>query len=615
MLGLVLALLLVGPLATGAVRTQDFLALQAGTTGLIALWLARLALGLRFNLLLPPLTWFVLAFAALAVGRYFTADIEYVARQELLRLLLYAVVFLVVLTQLHKQEHVTVIAVTLLGLGAAEAMYALYQYLSGSTRVWHFIKPYLHRGSGTYISPNNLAGLLELLLPLGLAYLLVGRFRPVTKVLVGYATVMIAAGIAVSISRGSWLATGLTVVVLCLLLIRYPGYRVQAMVMLLAVVAAGAAFASRSVHLQQRFKDMPLTQDIELTSRYEIWGATWRMWRDAPWLGVGPGHFDYRFREYRPDRVQRRPDRAHNDYLNTLADWGVAGGVIVLGGLFALGAGVARTWEHVRKGKKEFGNPLTNKFAFVLGAALGLLALAIHSLVDFNMHIPGNALVAVTLAALLTSHLRFATERYWLEAGALSRALLAAGLVAVLGVFVATGWRQGREQRWLARAQAAPERPAAALQALQNAFAVEPRNPATAFDAGELLRKAAWQGHSDADELALKALEWFRRAIALNPHDARAWLNAGMCLDWVGRAAESAPFYERANQLDPAGYHTLAHIGWHYVQLGNYAAAKPWFERSRRLFPEDNPIADSYLKIIEERLAQGAAAQRRGGME
>src|ERR1041384_5182850 len=69
----------------------------------------------------------------------------------------------------------------------------------------------------------------------------------------------------------------------------------------------------------------------------------------------------------------------------------------------------------------------SNKFAFVLGASVGLVAILVHSIVDFNMHIPANAILAIALMALLTGHLRFATDRYWISAGRPVKAL--AGVV------------------------------------------------------------------------------------------------------------------------------------------------------------------------------------------
>ena len=53
----------------------------------------------------------------------------------------------------------------------------------------------------------------------------------------------------------------------------------------------------------------------------------------------------------------------------------------------------------------------------MLGASLGLLSILIHSVVDFNMQIPANAVTAITLMALLTAHWRFGTERFWVNPG------------------------------------------------------------------------------------------------------------------------------------------------------------------------------------------------------
>ena len=50
------------------------------------------------------------------------------------------------------------------------------------------------RASGTYISPNNFAGFLGMLLPLATAYILVGRMKPVVRVLLGYAALVMAGG-------------------------------------------------------------------------------------------------------------------------------------------------------------------------------------------------------------------------------------------------------------------------------------------------------------------------------------------------------------------------------------------------------------------------------------
>src|SRR6266699_6527820 len=107
----------------------------------------------------------------------------------------------------------------------AIASYAVYQFLKDSTRVWHVFTGYEHRASGTYICPNHLGGFLELLLPLGLAYTLAGRLKPVGKVFLGYAALVILAGIAATVSRGTWLASGLALLLFFGVLLFHRAYR------------------------------------------------------------------------------------------------------------------------------------------------------------------------------------------------------------------------------------------------------------------------------------------------------------------------------------------------------------------------------------------------------
>jgi len=80
----------------------------------------------------------------------------------------------------------------------------------------------------------------------------------------------------------------------------------------------------------------------------------------------------------------------------------------------------------------------------------------------------------------------------------------------------------------------------------------------------------------------------------------------GWCLDWLGKQTESGPYFDKANQLDPNGYYTLAMIGMHYFEIGNLAASKPWFERSLRLQWNDNPISKTYLQLADQRLMETA---------
>lgn len=609
-LGLVLAILVFGPLATGAVRTLEFLIVQGLTLGVMLLWGVRVWVN-RTQFLWPPICWAVFVFVAYAIGRYLTCDIEYVGRQELIRILVYAFLFFAILNNLHGQEETQIISYTMIFLAMGISCYAIYQFLTGSQYVWHFYTDYTPgRASGTYISPNHLAGLLELLLPLGLTYTLVGRSKPLTKVFLGYAALVMVAGLGVTVSRGGWISAGVALIVLLGILALHRNYRLPSLVLMVLLTAVCGFFITKTQFFKERLKaGVDDSKNLELSVRYELWRSAALMWRDHVWFGVGPGHYDYRFRAYRPEAVQLRPDRAHNEYLNTLADWGVVGATIVAVALGALGVGLIKSWRYVRRSETEFRSNLSNKFAFVLGAALGLLALLVHSVVDYNMHIPANAILAISLMALVSSHLRFATDRYWLTARTWGKITASVVLAVGLTYLGYQEVRLGREYVWLKRAARAAEHSTEQIAMLERAFAIEPRNFKTAYSLGEVNRILSLETGEDAP--AQKAIEWYARGIQTNPFDGYNYLRTGICLDWLERHDESEVYYSKADELDPNGYYMAAHIGRHYVEVGNYAAARPWLERSLRLewTSPYNMIATSYLAIANERLLEAASNQ------
>ena len=101
----------------------------------------------------------------------------------------------------------------------------------------------------------------------------------------------------------------------------------------------------------------------------------------------------------------------------------------------------------------------------------------------------------------------------------------------------------------------------------------------------------------------------YARGMELDRYDGYNYLRFGMCLDWLDRHDEAEPYFDRANALDPNGYYTAAHVGWHYVQAGDYSAARTWLERSLRLHWQENVTASSYLNIAERKLIENASSQ------
>jgi O-antigen ligase len=151
--------------------------------------------------------------------------------------------------------------------------------------------------------------------------------------------------------------------------------------------------------LVERFSSL---QSLEITGgkRASMRADTWRIFLDHPWAGTGLGSFQAVFPAYETLYDGKIVNHAHNDYLEGLAETGVAGGlccVWFLGVLF---------FDSLRRLSQSNGAFISTIQLSGLVACLGFLT---HALFDFNLHIPANALLFFLLANLATSEIRPST--------------------------------------------------------------------------------------------------------------------------------------------------------------------------------------------------------------
>jgi O-antigen ligase len=126
-------------------------------------------------------------------------------------------------------------------------------------------------------------------------------------------------------------------------------------------------------------------------SRLQVYAATLRAAIEFLPFGSGLSTFADVFQRFQGD-VGAYMDYAHNDYLQAFMELGLAAPVIVA---LLLAAYVMRMWELLRA---EGGRSFT---LLQLGAGLGMLPMILHSLFDFALHMPANAMWFATLAGVL----------------------------------------------------------------------------------------------------------------------------------------------------------------------------------------------------------------------
>ena len=623
--GLVLAALVFSALATGAVRPLEFAVVELLVAAAGILWVARIWLEPRRNrLLIPPVGGCLLLILGYALFHYLRADVEYTARAEVLRLLVYALLFFVVLNNLHKSDWTQLALYVLVFTGVAIAIYGIVQVIAGLDHVWNFTRPdqYAGRGSGTFINPNHFAGFLGMLLPVCLAAVLTGRVSQPMRILLGYSALLLLGGVAVSMSRGGWISTSLSLAAVIGILGWQRQFRLRGILLTCVVFGLIGAFLLKSDFAQDRLRNInqPGTMG-HVGSRAELWGAAIDVWQEEKLMGVGPGHFDHRFPAHRPERLQSRPVRVHNDYLNTLVDWGLVGMLLVGLMLGTMISGIIKSWKYSQRTSRDLSAKTSNRAAFVLGSTIGLGSIALHSFVDFNLHIPSNAMLAATLAALLTAYIRFATERYWVAMRMPVRLLLTVLICGASGLLIQQAIQQAQEHARLEASRSAESFPMQ-VEGLMNALEIEPTNFETAGMLGEIHRRRAMESSRATRKVELKkATAWLKEAIRLNRYDAYSHARLGMALDELGQEDKAGEYFAEAEKLDPNGYLTTANVGWHKMHIGEYAEAKRYFER---VSPPDDPkkglvahrsekiaqdlarhIRSVYLPYIEEQLSDG----------
>jgi O-antigen ligase len=114
--------------------------------------------------------------------------------------------------------------------------------------------------------------------------------------------------------------------------------------------------------------------------------------KDYPVFGTGGGSFYNVFLGYRtPEYGYSYVDHAHNDFVEIATDFGLLG-------LGILGLLVASTLWVVVRIMATRKSPLPWGIGF--GVTMGVVALLIHSTVDFNLQIPSNALTMVVILSM-----------------------------------------------------------------------------------------------------------------------------------------------------------------------------------------------------------------------
>ena len=307
-------------------------------------------------------------------------------------------------------NQVQTLVFVLLGIAVFEATLGLIQYGEGVTSIFRFGNPYASNGAeGTYANRNHLAGLLEMVLPIGLGLLAlsVGHTRSELRyhhnwrsrlvslsgwnsnkaVIYGFLCLVILLGLVFTQSR-----TGVALAMLGIFISaiaysrRLGGTNVFGVVGTFSAVAIALALEVGLAPLWQRF-----SVDHLENLRFVIFSNTLEGIGTFFPIGSGPGTYPFIYPRFQSAEEIGFINHAHNDYLEWLMEGGFIAGILIV--LFL--------WFYIRRWPGVWVKGYWSTFQFIqVGAGIGVLLMGLHGLTDFNLHIPANAIYFAFLAAV-----------------------------------------------------------------------------------------------------------------------------------------------------------------------------------------------------------------------
>ncbi len=257
---------------------------------------------------------------------------------------------------------------------------------------WKYINMF-QRGilSSTFANHNHFAGWLEMSILFYISlFFIKTRSKPVIVFMLFLMVIMVVT-MVLTLSRGGWIA-------LCsggMFILTVAGFNKRFSLskrMLFFITSVGvflmlAALGSTSVI--ERGMTMAAHQGDLIPGRKIMWKGAMDMIGSFPLTGVGPGNYSTAAALFNPPGMNILYSDAHNDYLQFASEAGILIIPIMLWMIVSL-------FSH---GFKKLQHPSRQTRWITLASMAGVVAIMVHSISDFNLQFPSNALFFTALAA------------------------------------------------------------------------------------------------------------------------------------------------------------------------------------------------------------------------
>lgn len=385
-------------LAFGGVEVWSQTILECGAALLLIIWGAFFYRDTGAAIRWSPLNWPFLGLILIGILQLMFRGTAYafLTRNELLRFSAYFVIFFLLAQSFSRRADFEALAWFLIFFCFAVSLLGIVQHFTADKQIYWMSSLNIQNDSfGPFVNRNHFAGFVELLLPTGLGLIIFRGIRSELFPLLILLTIVPVSALVLSGSRGGIIGFGLELCVLAVLA-RIRGKEEAPKVAALGIIALAALALIAWVGADKAIQRFSAVSKVDLTfsRRDSMARAAKNIFVDYPIKGVGLGALASVYPRYENTYDGLIVEHVHDDYLEGLAETGIAGGLCGLAFLW-LFFGRCRTFFPAPQG--HFSRGL---HAGAIAAVCGLL---FHSFIDFNLHIPSNALLFLVQVFLATS--------------------------------------------------------------------------------------------------------------------------------------------------------------------------------------------------------------------
>lgn len=470
---------------------------------------------------------------------------------------------------------------------------------------------------GMFNHPDHFAAFLGVLVPLWVSLAVYGRQTRKARVgwsllaILSMITVFAAGGIHVGLASMGGLAILFAFGVL--IAWRKVGKRMKRTIVVgiagFAVIGiAIAAVADRSV--ARLVKEDILVKNDSMSLPL-LWKSSLNQTADSPLVGTGSRTSYYYSRLFRSEKLDssvNEQEFAHNEYLQTLSDYGILGLMLLLAVLILHGA---RGFQFA-KAYFGFGSarPKSDHLAFVLAAMSCLAAMGMVATFDFVMHLPVFAMVAAIFLGFLAVPDPMATalekkEKTPLPGGS----VLFANRAVAFGCGIAMvllGSVFARSEYHYEMARLAFESDSKNFQQfrhLQRARDLDPSNPYAHALSGHAQVASLQSSMAEEERVQIlsQADRYFTAARNLYPQDIFTAIGHVAVLDELGQTDRAKRRLEEAREWAPLYGNLMLAEAEHYLRNGEIAKSEDAFARASQAEAfRDDSLAEAGLRTINE---------------